>query len=141
MSPPQPITAHLRGGLYTYDWLDRLFGFLDRPSANRILPEFQYLDVGDKILLGPEELTAAALEPFRWLVLRYKARGMEWLWQFGLYQLDNKRTRLVTRGTERTPQNAGYWIFMRAMEPAAFIVTRRMLLGLKERAEGLRVPA
>ena len=27
-----------RGGLYSYDWLDRLFGFLDRPSATRILP-------------------------------------------------------------------------------------------------------
>lgn len=41
-----------RGGLYSYDWLDRLFGFLDRPSATRILPEFQRLAVGDKISLG-----------------------------------------------------------------------------------------
>ena len=32
-----------RGGLYSYDWLDRLFGFLDRPSATRILPDFQQL--------------------------------------------------------------------------------------------------
>jgi hypothetical protein len=29
----------------------------------------------------------------------------------------------------------------RLMEPAAFIMTRRMLLGLKERAEGLRARA
>lgn len=49
------------------------------------------------------------------------------------------RTRLVTRGTERTPQNAGYWLLMRVMEPAAFVMTRRMLLGLKKRAETLRV--
>src|SRR6188474_3507164 len=35
-----------RGGLYSYDWLDRLFGFLDAPSANRILPEFQTLNAG-----------------------------------------------------------------------------------------------
>jgi hypothetical protein len=33
--------GYQRGGLYSYDWLDRLFGFLDRPSATRILPEFQ----------------------------------------------------------------------------------------------------
>lgn len=39
------------GGLYSYDWLDRLFRFLDRPSATRILPEFQHLAVGDKIPL------------------------------------------------------------------------------------------
>ena len=133
--------GYKRGGLYSYDWLDRLFGFLDRPSANRILPEFQHLDVGDKILLGPEELTVAALEPFHSLVLSYKGRGMEWVWQFGLYPLDDNHTRLVTRGTERTPQNVGYWLFMRVMEPAAFIMTRGMLLGLKERAEGLRARA
>src|SRR6478672_4244582 len=38
-APPQDIWPWLmqmgyqRGGLYSYDWLDRLFGFLDRPSA------------------------------------------------------------------------------------------------------------
>src|SRR5512134_2910112 len=31
--------GYQRGGLYSYDWLDRLFGYLDRPSATRILPE------------------------------------------------------------------------------------------------------
>ena len=43
--------GYQRGGLYSYDWLDRLFGFLDRPSATRILPEFQQLAVGDRIPL------------------------------------------------------------------------------------------
>jgi hypothetical protein len=43
--------GYQRGGLYSYDWLDRLFGFLDRPSATRILPEFQHLAVGDAIPL------------------------------------------------------------------------------------------
>src|SRR5687767_14914519 len=58
-APPESIWPWLvqmgykRGGLYSYDWLDRLFGFLDGPSATRILPEFQQLEVGDKIYLGP----------------------------------------------------------------------------------------
>ena len=58
-APPEDIWPWLvqmgyqRGGLYSYDWLDRLFGFLDRPSANRVLPEFQHLSVGDKVRLGP----------------------------------------------------------------------------------------
>ena len=40
-APPEHIWPWLvqmgyqRGGLYSYDWLDRLFGFLDRPSATR----------------------------------------------------------------------------------------------------------
>ena len=33
--------GYRRGGLYSYDSLDRLLGYLDRPSATRILPEFQ----------------------------------------------------------------------------------------------------
>jgi hypothetical protein len=44
----------------------------------------------------------------------------------------------VTRGTERVPNTLSAWIFMRVMEPAAFIMTRRMLLGVKDRAEALR---
>ena len=122
--------------MYSYDWLDRLFGFLDRPSADRILPEFQHLAVGDTILLGPREaLTVGAIEPARALVLTYNAHHFEWVWQFGLYPMDSGQTRLVTRGTERFAKNAGTWLFMRVMEPAAFVMTRRMLLGLKHRAE------
>ena len=30
------------------------------------------------------------------------------------------------------------WLGMRIMEPVAFIMTRRMLLGVKERAEALK---
>lgn len=143
-APPQDIWPWLaqmgtgRGGLYSYDWLDRLFGFLDRPSADRILPEFQNLSLGDTIFLGPrEQLTVAALEPNRELALSYNAHDFEWVWQFGLYPLDDERTRLVTRGTERVPKTVSGWIMMRVMEPAAFIMTRRMLLGVKARAEAL----
>jgi hypothetical protein len=128
-----------RGGLYSYDWLDRVFGILDRPSADRVLPEFQQLAVGDKISLGPgEELTVAAIEPLRALVLAYNAHGFAWVWQFGIYPIDENRARLVTRGAERFTSTIGLWLFMRVMEPAAFIMTRRMLLGLKQRAEALR---
>ena len=147
-APPEDIWPWLvqmgyqRCGLYSYDWLDRLFGFLDRSSAERVIPEFQYLAVGDKILLGPrEELTVTTLEPNCALALSYNAHGLEWVWQFGLYPLNSNRTRLVTRGTERFPSTVGTWLFMRIMEPAAFIMTRRMLLGVKERAETLRTRA
>ena len=44
--------GYQRGGLYSYDWLDRLFGYLDRPSAVAILPQFQQLAVGDDRLEG-----------------------------------------------------------------------------------------
>jgi hypothetical protein len=144
-APPSDIWPWLvqigsrRGGLYSYDWLDRLFGFLDAPSAARILPQFQDLAAGDRIEWGREYLTAAAVDPDRALVLSYEGHGMEWVWQLALYPLDLEHTRLVSRGTERTPNAAGFWLFMRIMEPASFVMTRKMLLNLKDRAERLHV--
>jgi len=130
--------GYQRGGLYSYDWLDRLFGFLDCPSANQVLPQFQHLCVNDKIPWGHGEyLTVNEIEPFKSLVLYYNGRGMEWVWQFRLYPLDANHTRLVTRGIEQIPKTLIWRLGMMFMEPAAFIMTRRMLLGVKERAEAL----
>jgi hypothetical protein len=144
-APPEDIWPWLvqmgyqRGGLYSYDWLDRLFGYLDRPSANRVLPEFQHLAVGDMFPLGRGRgFPVTAIEPRRALVLSDTIDGFQWVWQFGLYPLDEGRTRLVSRGTQRYVNTIGAWLFMRVMEPAAFIMTRRMLLGIKQRAEALR---
>ena len=130
--------GYQRGGLYSYDWLDRLFGFLDRPSASQVLPQFQLLSVDDKIPWGHGEyLTVKEIEPFKSLVLYYNGHGMEWVWQFVLYPLDSNHTRLVTRGIEQTPKALIWRLGMMFMEPAAFIMTRRMLLGVKQRAEAL----
>ena len=144
-APPQNIWPWLvqmgyqRGGLYSYDWLDRLFGFLDRPSATRILPGFQNLAVGDRIPLGRgPSWPVAAIEPCRALVLDMRnMTGLDWVWQFGLYPIDENRTRFVSRSRVRTK---AIWarLLTYAIEPAGFIMTRRMLLGLKQRAEALR---
>jgi hypothetical protein len=131
--------GYQRGGLYSYDWLDRLFGYLDRPSATRILPEFQHLAVGDKIPLGRgPSWPVAALEPNRALVLDMRnMRGLDWVWQFGLYPVDESRTQLVSRSRVRA-QAMWSRLLTHMIEPAGFLMTRRMLIGLKERAEALR---
>jgi hypothetical protein len=128
--------GYQRGGLYSYDWLDRLFGYLDRPSATRILPEFQHLAVGDRIPLGQgPSWPVAVVEPNRALVLDMRHMGgLDWVWQFGLYPVDETRTRLVSRSRVRT-QKAWARLLTHAIEPAGFVMTRRMLLGLKQRAE------
>jgi len=129
--------GYQRGGLYSYDWLDRLFGFLDRPSATRILPEFQDLAVGDEIPLGRGVgWPVAVIEPSRALVLDMRNSGIDWVWQFGIYPVDEKRTRLVSRSRVRS-RTLWAWLLTCAIEPAGFVMTRRMLLGLKQRAEAL----
>jgi len=130
--------GYQRGGLYSYDWLDRLFGFLDRPSATSILPDFQRLAVGDKIPLGRgPSWPVGTVEPGRALVLDMRNMGdIDWVWQFGLYAIDEKRTRLVSRSVVRA-RTVWAWLITCAIEPPGFIMTRRMLLGLKQRAEAL----
>jgi hypothetical protein len=131
--------GYQRGGLYSYDWLDRLFGYLDRPSATRILPEFQHLVVGDEIPLGRGPAwPVAAIEPRRALVLDMRNMGgIDWVWQFGLYPVDEKRTLLVSRSRVNA-RTVWAWLLTSAIEPAGFVMTRRMLLSLKQRAESLR---
>ena len=145
-APPEDIWPWLvqigyqRGGLYSYDWLDRLFGFLDRPSSTHVLLEFQQLAVGDKIPWDKRgtEMTAAVVEPPSALALSLQTRGFVWVWQFGLYSIAGRRTRFVSRGTQHVPSGPLWWLFMRISEPAAFIMTRRFMLGVKQRAEALR---
>ena len=130
--------GYRRGGLYSYDWLDRLFGYLDRPSATRILPEFQNLAVGDTIPMGQgPSWPVAVIEPRRALVLDMRnMSSFDWVWQFGLYPIDETRTQLVSRSCVR-PLTLWARLFTYVIEPAGFVMTRRMLLGIKQRAEGL----
>jgi len=130
--------GYRRGGLYSYDWLDRLFGYLDRPSANRILPEYQHLAIGDEIPLGQgPSWPVAVLEPDRALVLDMRNLGdLDWVWQFGLYPIDETHTRLVSRSRVRA-RTALARLLTLAIRPAGFLMTRRMLLGIRQRAEAL----
>jgi hypothetical protein len=142
--PPSAIWPWLvqlgyrRGGLYSYDWLDRLFGFLDAPSAERILPECQRLEVGDVIPVGRGPgFPVRMLDPLRTLVMGGESNGVHWVWQLGLYPLDDRETRLVSRNRGQLPRTISSILFMCLLEPAAFIMTRKMLLGLKRRAEAI----
>ena len=75
-----------RGGLYSYDWLDRIFGYLDRPSADRILPEYQHLAVGDVIPVGGAAggFPVKTVKTGEALVLGGQTEAFQWVWQFKL---------------------------------------------------------
>ena len=130
--------GYRRGGLYSYDWLDRLFGYLDAPSAERILPQWQQLAVGDEIPIGRAGgFPVKAIEPFRFLVLAGQAQGVEWSWELALVPAGIGRTRLISRNRVRTPGDVRSRLTMHVIEPAAFVMTRKMLLGIKRRAEAM----
>jgi hypothetical protein len=118
-----------RGGLYSYELLENLAGS-DLHNADRIHPEWQQLNVGDAIRPVPEgymgqadspKYTVMAIEPNRSLVLAVFGT-------FLLEPIDEHSTRLIMRGRSASALDA--------MEPFSFVMARRMLVGIKERAEG-----
>ncbi|MGK2964462.1 MAG: SRPBCC family protein [Tepidiformaceae bacterium] len=125
-----------RGGLYSYDFLDRLFGILDGPSAQEILPEFQDLKVGDVVPAGKTPaFPVAAVERDRHLVLAGADAEVTWRWAFNLVPMPGGHTRLLTRFGGHMPTGLRYRLALPLIDLAAFIMTRKMLLNLRTRAE------
>lgn len=121
-----------RGGAYTYDWIENLLG-LDMHSVERVLPEFQHPQVGDTIGLGANRMRYERVEPER--VLSSRSEDGNWVWTFVLEERGDS-TRLISRNRFRLPTLASR-IGMLPMEPASLVMERKMLLGIKERAERL----
>jgi hypothetical protein len=119
-----------RGGAYTYDWIENLMG-LDMHSADRVLPEFQHPGVGDVIGYGPNRMRVERVEPER--VLSWRSEDGNWVWTFVLEERDGS-TRLISRNRFRLPTLAAR-LAMLPMEPASLLMERKMLNGIKERAE------
>jgi hypothetical protein len=142
-APPSAIWPWLvqmgpgRGGAYTYDWIENLMG-LGMHSADRILPEYQKLAVGDAQRLGARGpvLRVAELEPGRSLVFR--SDDGNWVWAFSLVP-ESAGTRLISRNRIATDGASRFAQMLNtyAMEPGSLIMERKMLLGLKNRAERL----
>ena len=126
-----------RGGVYTYDWIENLLG-LNMHSARRILLQFQDLKVGDELPLGPGRpaMQVAVCDPARTLTIRF-ADG-NWVWIFALVAEDGK-TRLISRNRIATPgARPPVRLFnLLVMEPGSLFMERKMLLGIKQRAEDL----
>lgn len=123
-----------RGGFYSYTWLENLVG-CEMKNADRVVPEWQELKVGDEVWLHPKAppLRVLAIEPGRAIVL-------EKTWAFILQPIDEKTTRLIVRGRgEFNPdlKNAllNFLVWRGVFEPVHFIMERKMMLGIKERAE------
>ena len=121
-----------RGGAYTYDWIENLLG-LDMHSADRVLPDYQHPRVGDTLGYGKNRMRFERVEPRR--VLATRSEDGNWVWSFVLEEQDGK-TRLISRNRFRLPSLTAR-IGMLPMEPASLVMERKMLHGIKQRAERL----
>jgi hypothetical protein len=121
-----------RGGAYTYDWVENLLG-LDMHSADTVLPDFQNPAVGDTIGFGSNQMRLERVEPSS--VLAWRSEDGNWVWTFVLRE-HNGSTRLISRNRFRRPGPVAR-IGMLPMEPGSLVMERKMLRGIKQRAEAL----
>ena len=145
-APPEAIWPWLvqlgrgRGGAYTYDWIENLLG-LNMHSANEILPEHQHLKVGDLLPVGPDTpgMRVEILDANRALV--FQSADRDWIWAFVL-DPQGDVTRLISRNRiAMTSPSLGRRLINRlVMEPGSLVMERKMLLGIKQRAEGHHRP-
>jgi len=127
-----------RGGLYTYERLENLVG-CEMKNADNIIPEFQDIQVGDKVRLVPEGgdlyFLVSAIEPGRAIILGGDAPPTTWA--FILNPIDENSTRLIVRWRQDYEPTLGNVIIWRGLtDPITFVMERKMLQGIKSRAEG-----
>jgi hypothetical protein len=137
-----------RGGFYSYDWLENLFG-LGIHSAAEIVPDWQRRAVDDLVLAnrtGTGGWYVVALQESEALVLKLanpsqgrparRDEGLKWefLWTFALRRADLGGARLLVR--ERVAFDSRLSrLLMAPIGLVSFVMTRKMMLGIKWRAE------
>jgi hypothetical protein len=151
-APPHDVWPWLvqmgqgRGGLYSYDVVENLIG-CDMHSADHIVDEWQHVTVGDPFRLHPDvALRVAVVERDRALVVRGgvpmadAAPPYDFTWAFVLDEVAGGGTRLIIR--ERYAFTR--WWASLIVDPilaVSFVMTRRMLRGLRARVEQQRTVA
>jgi hypothetical protein len=115
-----------RAGFYSYEWLENLAGY-DMKNADRIHPEWQFRELGETVHLHPADgLRVSVFESER-------ALGLEGWGEFAQAPVGPGRTRLIARGG--VPRGIGAVACGTLMEIPHFLMERKMLLGIKQRAE------
>ncbi len=144
-----------RGGLYSYEQLENLVG-CDIRNADRILPEFQQIKIGDRVKLGPTGYpyyTVLGVKANEALILAAadvipEADGLrlpdplpqEYTlanWVFYLQPISPHATRLLVRGwLDYEPNSWKNWLVWRVLtEPISFVMERKMMREIKKRVE------
>ena len=132
--------GYRRAGFYTYALLDNAA----YESADRVLDEYQDPRVGDwmpmaKTVNDKTAFKVRAFEPNAWLL--WDKPDSTWAWK--LMPLEGGRTRLISRSKQRYPweKPASAILTLILLEFGDFTMMRRVLRGIKSRAEGMAQPS
>lgn len=150
-SPPEAVwpwlaqLGHDRGGFYSYSRLENLFGLHVR-NADRVHPEWQAIAAGDSVIATPDDYLGTGRR-FGWRVARAEPGRVLVLENWGAFVLEptrDGRTRLIVRTRGRAEDGIAALVLaplgLTVFEPVHFVMERRMLAGIRARAEGGAAP-
>jgi hypothetical protein len=137
-APPEQVWPWLvqmgykKAGLYSFGKIDN--GGM--PSAERIIPEYQNLKVGDSIFPGLKVVEMQANKSMLWVFQKGAGPWQDATWSWGLYKTDAGHTRLVSRLRQKyTFGSLREIIFWTIVDPMEIFMMRTTLLGIKRRVE------
>jgi hypothetical protein len=127
-----------RGGFYSYDFLENLVG-LNIHSVDKIIPEYQHDEKSPGLKLAPKvpPLPVACIEPERTLAFGgWVDPNTPSSWLFFMDDAGENRTRLISRWRFSYKPSIGFRIgFGVIVQSIACVMQRKMLLGIKKRAD------
>lgn len=138
-----------RGGFYSFDLLENLVG-CDMPVDDALKPDRQQWELGDRLWMYPPNKAGGAgfatlrvYQPGRVLGFGTRRVGTalsepeDGSWSFELVPTGTDSTRLFVRGRGAPHRSLWGEAFDRAIfEPLHFVMEKRMMLGLRDLAEG-----
>ena len=119
-----------KAGWYSYDWIDNDF----KPSADQIVPEYQDIDVGDKILMMPGMGFVVQSIDHEQSVVSVLEDGST-SWCLAVYPDGGDGTRLASRWRPKFDVTPATVMMTALAEPGTFIMEQKMLRTIRDRAE------
>jgi hypothetical protein len=145
-----------RGGMYSYELLENIAKCKMR-NAERVVPEWE-MKVGDQMRMGPQGYPVnqvVTLERGRWLLMAGadlktgiaaplpqpgQTNYVNYTWVLYLDEQSDGTTRLISRTRlDYAPRTFGFKLMWEVFtDPIGCVMTRKMLLTIKQRVEQLK---
>lgn len=124
-----------RGGFYSYIFIEKALGYKTR-HQDVIKPEFYTIQVGDLIRGSIDEKSSSIPYNFRVLYVKPEETFVLDKWgTFLLKEVNSHQTRLIIRSQETKDSSIWRQAANYIQVPLHYIMERRTLIGIKERAE------
>jgi hypothetical protein len=134
--------GYKRAGFYGYDLIESIGNGSGVRSATKILPEYQHPKIGDPVPLSfAATLVFGSINPNSWIVWRSRDRPTYGVFIWELVPMSANSTRLISR--IRWNYAPGSWSKALGLftEFADHVAVRRILKGIRDRAEGRPSPS